>query len=210
LLRSKVVKQYKPRTINHWHNNRPATGHAEQLTIANLSAESGVTPASIYDYFPSIEALIAATLDDVLRITLEKLLEHVESLPTNTPLTNVISKIVAETVASRNELFEMAPELYLKYADYYEVRDDVTLYDYNQHDSFTITKMLLARFQDQISAQDFDYSVYLFVRGLQLLTRSILQERTKQATSPHTVRLLTSMLSAVFQEEGETARVREQ
>jgi len=98
----------------------------------------------------------------------------------------------------------------LKYADYYEVRDDVTLYDDIQHDSFTITKKLLARFQDQISAQDFDYSVYLFVRGLQLLTRSILQERTKQATSPHTVRLLTSMLSAVFQEEGETARVRQQ
>jgi len=174
---------------------------AEYLTIANLSAESGVTPASIYDYFPNIEALIAATLDDLLWVKLENLQEHIQSLPIDTPLREVVRKIVEEGVIGRNEVFKLAPELYLKFVDHYEVRDDVSPYDHNRPDAIAITKKLLAPFQDQITARDFDFSVFLFLRGMQLLIRSILEERTEKAASQHTAELLTSMFVAAFRED---------
>lgn len=174
---------------------------AEYLTIANLSAESGVTSASIYDYFPNVEALIAATLDDLLWVKLEKLQERIQSLPTDTPLSNVVRMIVEEGVIGRNEVFKLAPELYLKFVDHYEVRDDVSPYDHNRPDAFAITKKLLAPFQDQITTRDFDFSVFLFLRGMQSIIRSILEERTEKAASQHTIQLLTSMFVAVLRED---------
>jgi AcrR family transcriptional regulator len=167
----------------------------DQVTVATVAEESGIAPASIYDYFPTIEALIAQTLSQKLEDQLHRMRQSTIGLDKSTPLEEIIRIIVTESLIGRNELYTLSPELYLKYVDHYEYNTS----DGQRNDhAIAIIREILEHFEDQIKTSDLDYAIFLFVRTLQLTSRSILLEKRKRITSPKTVDLLTSMSVPLF------------
>lgn len=166
-----------------------------QVTVATVAEESGIAPASIYDYFPTIEALIAQTLNQKLEDQLHRMRQNTIGLDKSTPLKEIIRIIVTESLTGRNELYALSPELYLKYVDHYEYN---TNEDRRNNQAIRIIRDILKHFEDQVKTSDLDYAIFLFVRTLQLTSRSILLEKRQRITSPQTADLLTSMSVPLF------------
>jgi AcrR family transcriptional regulator len=167
----------------------------DQVTVATVAEESGIAPASIYDYFPTIEALIAQTLNQKLEDQLHRMRQSTIGLDKSTPLEEIIRIIVAESLTGRNELYTLSPELYLKYVDHYEYN---TNEDRRNDQAINIIREILKHFEDQVKTSDLDYAIFLFVRTLQLTSRAILLEKGKRITSSQTVDLLTRMSVPLF------------
>jgi AcrR family transcriptional regulator len=176
----------------------------QSFSVAELCAESGVTSASFYEYFPNVESLVAAVLDDKLNGTLRELFEEANTIPVDTPLHEVIRRVVEVCVSDRLALYKTSPDVFIKYIEHFESTRQFESSALFTSDIETNTRLLLSRFEEQISTTDFDKVVSIFVSEVRSLTRWVVFDRRYTDTIDSTIEIFATMLVSLFEEKKET------
>lgn len=90
------------------------------FTLAVLEQVSGVTKGSIYQYFPSLDAIIAALFEQEFVEYVARGRAHVAAMPDQS-LDNLLGFIVEDAVRWHKTMYDLHPSFYNEYKLYYDL-----------------------------------------------------------------------------------------
>ncbi|UVE19598.1 TetR/AcrR family transcriptional regulator [Pseudomonas sp. LS44] len=169
----------------------------DELTTLRLAEEAGVATSSIYEYFPTMEALIAAIYEDVRKEVRTELLTRIAALPADTTLYDGIVLTIEVGLNLYLQKIRFDPEFSVRSTHYDElVRLDVV--KAREELSGSATEALMCRFADEVLVRDKDKAHFLVFHTLLALSRAILLERPSYLTEKDTVQMLARMVHALL------------
>ncbi|MDA8483432.1 TetR/AcrR family transcriptional regulator [Pseudomonas resinovorans] len=169
----------------------------EALSIYRLSEYSGVAISSIYEYYPTIEALIGAIFDDYRANARLETIASIRALPQTATLYDGIEMVLSTGLASLHRWLQIDSDLSVRTAFYGElVRLEVIKPE--QFWTSMVIPALVERFSDEVLVRDREKAGYLAYQAVTALPRALVIERPDYLTSSDTVRMLTRMLHALL------------
>ncbi|UCP00840.1 TetR/AcrR family transcriptional regulator [Metapseudomonas lalkuanensis] len=169
----------------------------EALSIYRLSDYSGVAISSIYEYFPTIESLIAAIFDDYRADTRLEAIAAIQALPPSATLYDGLEVLLRTGLAALHRWMQIDSELSIKTAYYGElVRLEIV-----KPERFWISIVipaLVERFSDEVRVRDREKAGFLAYQAVTALPRALLIEKPQYLLEEDTVRLLARMLHALL------------
>lgn len=169
----------------------------EALTIYSLCDRSGVAPSSIYEYFPTIDALIGAIFEDYRADARQQAIASLHALPASATLHDGIESLLRTGLGALHRWLQIDSQLSIKSAYYGElVRLEVI-----KPERFWISQVipaLVERFSDQVRVRDREKAGFLAYQAVTALPRALLIEKPHYLLEDDTVRLLARMLHALL------------
>ena len=173
------------------------------LSASRLSERSGVAVSSIYEYFPTMESLVAAIFHDDRLEMRRQALAKIQALPPSATLFDGIEVMMRIGIAGLHRWSLIDPECNVTSAHYEElVRLD--LIKSEPLWSVMVAPALIERFSDEVQVRDREKALFLFDQTLQALSRAIRLEKPAYLGEPDTALLLTRMLHALLTTRDET------
>ena len=169
----------------------------EALSAMRLAADSGVAISSIYEYFPTIDALIAAIFDDYRSEARTALFSDIMALPAQSTLRDGILLALRVVMAAHVKKNQFDPAFSVRSTHYEElVRLDVVK-DKPLWTS-TASSALMQRFASEIRVKDPQKAEFLVYQSLSALPRAMLLERPGYLVEEDSPELIASMLHALL------------
>ena len=169
----------------------------EALTIYHLSDRSGVATSSIYEYFPTIDALVAAIFDDYRAAARLEVIANIRALPPSATLYDGIEMVLVTGLAALHRWLQLDSQLSIKTAFYGElVRLEVVKPE--QFWTAMVIPALVERFSDEVLVADREKAGYLAYQAVTALPRALVIDRPHYLLDGDTVRLLARMLHALL------------
>ncbi len=167
------------------------------LTIYRLADCSGVAASSIYEYYPTIESLIAAIFNDYRQDTRRDLLASINALPPGATLYEGLGTIIGEALTALHRWLRIDSDLSLK-AAYYAELERLDLVKPEAFWSSVVIPALVERFSDEVLVRDREKAGFLAYQAVTALPRALLIEKPEYLTQPDTVTMLARMLHALL------------
>lgn len=168
------------------------------LTIAQIEAESGVGSGSFYEYFPNIDALVAFAFEELLISQMHiSIREIVAEMHQYKSLNDAVENLVRLTLAERNRLYALYPQLYIEHIEYFEITREDEPY-MMESESISILKQIFSEFEGETNTDDIEPGIFLFLEGIKLLTRSVYLKQPQEAHNEAMIRTLSAMLTAAI------------
>ncbi|MCY1440629.1 Bacterial regulatory protein, tetR family [compost metagenome] len=169
----------------------------DALNTAHLAAYAGVGISSIYEYFPTMEALIAAIFDDYRAQARTELFAGIMALPPDASLLDGILLALRAVLASHRKKTLLDPVFCVRSTHYDElVRLDVV--KAKQLWTTTASSALMKRFASEVRVKDREKAEFLVFQTLTALPRAILLEKPDYLTDEETPRMMARMLYALL------------
>lgn len=169
----------------------------EALSIYRLSDHSGVAISSIYEYFPTIDSLVAAIFEDYRADARRQVIASIHALPASATLYDGIEVILRTGLGALHRWLQIDSQLSIQSAYYGElVRLDIV-----KPERFWISAVipaLVQRFSDQVVVGDREKAGFLAYQAVTALPRALMIEKPHYLLEDETVRLLTRMLHALL------------
>jgi AcrR family transcriptional regulator len=169
----------------------------EALSIYRLSDYSGVAISSIYEYFPTIEALIGAIFEDYRADVRLQVIASIHALPATATLYDGIEIILRTGLSALHRWLQIDSELSIKTAYYGElVRLEIV-----KPERFWIAMVipaLVQRFSNQVLVRDREKAGFLAYQAVTALPRALLIEKPQYLIEDSTVRMLARMIHALL------------
>ncbi|MFM0336361.1 TetR/AcrR family transcriptional regulator [Paraburkholderia fungorum] len=169
----------------------------DALTALRLAENAGVAISSIYEYFPTMEALITAVFDDYRVERREALLAGIAALPVNATLFDGILLTLKIGVAVHHKKMLIDPAYSVRSTHYDElVRLDLVKTKQLWH--AVATPALMARFASEIRVRDWAQAEFLVFQTLLALPRAMVLERPEYLVDSDTPYLIARMVHALL------------
>lgn len=157
-------------------------GGDEALTVARIAELSGAAVGSIYQYFPSKDAIVAMLYEQVLDEEAEQLLLMRERL-VGMPLAVALREILANIIRVELRLFKLNKAFHLRYHTALHLGMWRGPYQ-NTSEFIDATWLpLLQIYQDEITTSHPKLAAYLLGQGLRSVIRSVLEDMPEQLES---------------------------
>ncbi|AWY39178.1 TetR family transcriptional regulator [Pseudomonas putida] len=170
------------------------------LTIYRLSDYSGVATSSIYEYFPTIESLIAAIFEDYRADIRQQIIANLHALPASATLYDGIEMVLRTGLCALHHWVNIDSQLSIKSAYYGElVRLEIV-----KPERFWISMVipaLVQRFSGEIRVADRVKAGFLAYQAVTALPRALVIEQPAYLLEEDTVRMLARMLHALLTTE---------
>ncbi|WP_422420549.1 TetR/AcrR family transcriptional regulator [Pseudomonas sp. GZD-222] len=169
----------------------------EALSVLRLAEEAGVSTSSIYEYFPTIAALIAAIFEDYRRQVRAELLAGIAALPATASLLDgiVLTLRIGLPVLYQKTLFD---PLFSVRSTHFDELVRLDLVKAKQLWSTSATSALMSRFASEITIKDREKVEFLAYHMLLALPRAMLLEQPDYLTDERTPVLMARMLHALL------------
>jgi AcrR family transcriptional regulator len=169
----------------------------EALSVWRLSERSGVAVSSIYEYFPTMESLIAAIFEDYRSRLRRELLENIRALPPTARLFDGILLALRSGMAALHKWSMIDSELSVKSA-YFDELVRLDLVKPKNFWSAFVIPALLERFPDEVTVHDRDKAAFLAHQAILTLPRAVVLERPEYLADDDTAMLLARMVHALL------------
>jgi AcrR family transcriptional regulator len=167
------------------------------LSANRLAERSGVAVSSIYEYFPTMDSLIAEVFNDYRDGISRQVLEEIRGLPPSAKLFDGIVLMMRIGFAMLHKWWLIDPESNVR-ATYYEELVRLDLAKSERLWPGIATPALLERFCDEVRVRDRDKALFLFYQTIQALPRAITIEKPAYLGQADTPLLLARMLHALL------------
>ena len=168
-----------------------AKGEAS-LTVALISELSGVAVGSIYQYFPSKDAIVALLYERVLDEETQTLLRMREQL-TGKPLRLALRDILANIIRVELRLFQLNQAFHLRYHSALHLGRWRGPYRTAGEFIEATWLPLLQMYAQEINTPHPALAAYLLGQGLRSMIRSVLEDMPAQLESPALLDSLVAM-----------------
>lgn len=167
------------------------------LSIYRLSDYSGVAASSIYEYYPTIEALVSAIFDDYRANARLEVVASIRALPRSATLYDGIEIVLRTGLGALHRWLQLDSNVSIKTAFYGElVRLEMVKPE--QFWTSMVIPALVERFSDEVVVRDREKAGFLAYQAVTALPRALLIERPDYLLDSDTVRMLTRMIHALL------------
>jgi len=173
------------------------TERREALTVWRLSERSGVAASSIYEYFPTMDSLIAAIFEDYRSRMRRELLEGIRALPPTASLFDGILLSMRSGMAALHKWSQIDSDLSVKSA-YFDELVRLDLVKPKNFWSAFVIPALIERFPDEVTVRDREKAAFLAHQTILALPRAIVFERPEYLADPDTAMLLARTVHALL------------
>ncbi|MBO9648132.1 MAG: TetR/AcrR family transcriptional regulator [Variovorax sp.] len=174
----------------------------DALTVQNLSERAGVAVSSIYEYYPTMESLIAAIFSDFRRDIRREMVEHIAALPASAGLFEGIVSLLRFGLATLERWAEIDPAFNQK-ATYYEELVRLELVKSEHFWSAVAMPALMEKFSDEVLVRDREKAAFLAHHVLLAIPRAIVLGRPQYLGDEDTPRLIARMLHSLMTTAGD-------
>lgn len=139
----------------------------DKASTNRIAEQAGVSVGSLYQYFPSKEALVAAVIERHTRQTMELVqgtLAEVEQLP----MEQAVRKLVAMAV----DAHRIDPKLHRVLAEQLPRTGKLESVEVFNRENFVLFKAFLENHRDQIRPVDLELATFVCVTSIEALTHS--------------------------------------
>ncbi|WP_248324259.1 MULTISPECIES: helix-turn-helix domain-containing protein [unclassified Caballeronia] len=172
----------------------------EALTALRVAESAGVAISSLYEYFPTMDALIGAVFDDYRNESRDALLAGIAALPPSATLFDGILLTLTVGLGVHRKKMLLDPAFNVRSIHYDElVRLDLVKAEEIWHPG--ATPALMARFQSEIRVRDAEKARFMVLHTLLALPRAMVLERPDYLAAPDTPYLLARMIHALLTTE---------
>jgi AcrR family transcriptional regulator len=144
----------------------------DKASTNRIAEKAGVSIGSLYQYFPSKEALVAAVIDrhnqELLQVVRNALAE-VDALPVK----QAIRKLVTIAITSHR----VDPKLHRVLAEQIPRTGSLKNTETINHENYTLVRSYLERHRDQIRVEDLDLAAFICVTTIEALTHTAVLHR---------------------------------
>lgn len=169
----------------------------KSLTTVRLAEESGVASSSIYEYFPTMDALVAAIYDDYRNEVHNELLARIASLPPQATLFDGICLVLETGLRLHHQKVRIDPVLSVR-ATHYDELMRLNRLKAGQALSESATQALMCRFANEVRVENWEKARFLAFHTMLGVSRAILLERSDYLTEKGTVTMMARMVHAVL------------
>lgn len=166
------------------------------LSLNRISEHAGVSVSSIYEYFPTMESLIAAVFFDFRHEMRARIAKQVATLPPGTSLASALDLVLDEGIADLLRWSQMDPAFFTKSSQYEELLRLDMIRSESDPPSI-VSEALVARFASDIII-DPDKAVFFVHQTLLSLPRAAALTRPDYLADEETPRLIKRMLHALL------------
>lgn len=170
------------------------------LSVYRLAEHAGVAISSIYEYFPTIESLVAAIFDDYRAEGRRKVIASIQALPASATLMDGIDVALTGGLAQLHRWLQIDTELSVKSA-YYAELVRLEMVKPEQFWASQVIPALVERFSSEVVVRDRELAGFLAYQAVLALPRALVIDRPEYLLAPETVRLLSRMIYAVLTAE---------
>jgi AcrR family transcriptional regulator len=167
------------------------------LTVVNLSERSGVAASSIYEYYPTMESLIAAIFIDYRTEARREIVRHIIALPQSAGLLEGLLSLMRFGLTALGTWARVDPEFNLK-ATYYEELVRLDLVKADHFLSAVALPALMDKFADEVVVRDRERAAFLAHHLVLAIPRATLLGRPQDLDKPDTALLIARMLHALL------------
>jgi AcrR family transcriptional regulator len=169
----------------------------EGLSTTSLEVISGVSKASLYQYFPNLDAVVAEVFHDVIR---QRMTEWSNTYVTEfVRAVDVVTLVVDSVLLLHRELLELDREFYCSYSGYYDLWQ---AFDENQqchNASMLFLKQSLEQCNDSPTESDIPITAYALGRSIELTAYAMLRDDPDFLAHPEFRNILTRIGCAIVQ-----------
>lgn len=169
----------------------------DALTVHAIAERAGVGVSSIYEYYPTLEALVTEVFGAIKQELRNSALERLQSLPGDARLIDGIETVLKVAVELLDRWIRVDAEFFAKFTRYDElVRLDLILTEKTL--AATIVDSLFVRFESEITSPDREKSRFFLHQSLLSLMRATALLRPDYLHQESTRRMLGRMLHALL------------
>ncbi|MEX1670986.1 TetR/AcrR family transcriptional regulator [Zhongshania guokunii] len=171
---------------------------SEALTTTSLELVSGVPKASIYQYFPSLDAVKAEVFRHEIKQHFEHWSARLESQWNAMSLADGLAMIVDSAINLQAALIDLDADFYQSHSGYFGVWTAYDSYS-DQHDAGAdLLKEFFARHYPTMSSADLDLRAHAMGRAVEQTSYHILRDNPDYRHQPLLRDLLLSMALSFF------------
>lgn len=169
------------------------------LTVHRLAEHAGVAISSIYEYFPTIDSLVAAIFDDYRAEARREVIASLRALPDSARLMDGIEMVLRTGLAALHRWLQLDSELSIKTAYHAElVRLEMVRSDGEGFWISQVIPALVERFSAEVLVSDREKAGFLAYQAVTAIPRALLIEKPEYLLQADTLRLLARMLHALL------------
>lgn len=169
----------------------------QALSTTSLEVVSGVSKASIYQYFPNLDAVVAEVFHDVIR---RRMLEWSrEPLASSMAMADVVTLVVDSALRLHGELISLDREFYCNYSGYYDLWQAFDDHQQRSDASLLFLKESLECCVDFTDGADSRLMAYGLGRSVELTTYAMLRDDPEFLSDPHFRGMLIRIGRSVFE-----------
>lgn len=171
------------------------------LTVHAIADRAGVGVSSIYEYYPTLEALLTEVFGAIKLELRAVALQRLDELPADARLIDGIAVVLQVAVELLDRWVRVDAEFFEKYTRYDElVRLDLILTEKTL--AATIIDGLFIRFDAEITVRERDKARFLTHQTLLSLMRATALLRRDYLLEPSTLQMIGRMIHALLTEPG--------
>lgn len=163
---------------------------AQRLTTNRIAEVAGVNIASLYQYFPNKEAILASVYAAKLRTETESIIRRSPILEqiANQSLEDALRGLIQSYVDSRRRLAHLDTEFYGKYQAIFDVRlrteanQEAVVHGRGSFDRWFLS--ILKRNRARLRVTDLALANFVVTRTIEGLIRLVVEERAELLDSP--------------------------
>lgn len=167
------------------------------LSASRLADRSGVAVSSIYEYFPTMESLVATVFHEARLEARRQVIAEIRAMPSSTTLLDALAHVMRTGLAMLHKWSLIDPDLNVRASHY----DELVRLDLIKSESLwsvMVAPVLFERFADEIVVSDRATARFLFDHTVQALTRTMMIEKPELLGQPATPIMLARMLHALL------------
>ena len=165
---------------------------SDALTTNRIAEVAGVAVASVYQYFPNKEAILASLYEELTRSEIEASTQWL-SRAVSGSLDELIRGIIVRGIAWQRELRSLAPEFFQRFHREYALTTAVGGEQREGSQSVEWMRGILAQYRDEV-AVDLDMAAFLLTRGAASVIGTAIDERSSLLEDGRLADALSTML----------------
>jgi AcrR family transcriptional regulator len=173
----------------------------QALTQRELSAIAGVAVSSIYEYFPTLDALVTAIFDDYRQQILQQTQTRLAQLPPTTSCYDALVLAMQAPLQIRLKLHRIDPELHTKLLHHDELAR-LTVIEASAVPDIHLVSAVMARYPRQFPTAMDSKTAFILSRSIVAVTRAIAIENPQWLTDTDTARHLADMVTGLLRSSG--------
>lgn len=167
------------------------------LTLEQLSQRSGVAVSSIYEYFPTMDSLVAAIYEDNRTKLYRGVVDGLQALPPSAKLFEGIMLLLRFGLAFLHTWTQIDREFFTRSAHYDElVRLAILKAEHSW--MYEAGNALINRFPDEIQVLNREKTLFLIFQTTLAIPRSMVLVKPEYLSEPDTQLLLARMLHGLL------------
>lgn len=181
---------------------------SQKLTATRISEVSGVAMGSIYQYFPNVDAIVAAVFEDMTQEQLDIARRRLESEWMEAPLERSLTSVYRGALRFHQKMLRLDRDFYCRYHSWFDLHVRFNEAQGDPEASVRVIQKLLERNQESYPCRDPAMMAFVISKAGRAVVQESLRHRPEYLEDPELPDYLTTLAFSMLERPAAAPRPR--